>query len=76
LKAGVDAIWLAIFIGIAVATLTASFGGWILGLFAAEPSVISEGTKYLAVSAIGLPAMLSVQAATGVIRGLQDTRTP
>lgn len=76
LKAGVDAIWLAIFIGVSVAILITLVGGWILGLFAAEPDVISEGTKYLAVSGFGLPAMLSVQAATGVIRGLQDTRTP
>ncbi|WP_344447121.1 MATE family efflux transporter, partial [Kitasatospora nipponensis] len=31
---------------------------------------------YLRVSALGIPAMLTVLAATGVLRGLQDTRTP
>ncbi|WP_064674649.1 MATE family efflux transporter, partial [Streptomyces albus] len=34
------------------------------------------GTTYLRVSALGIPAMLIVLAATGVLRGLQDTKTP
>ena len=35
-----------------------------------------EATTYLTVSLIGLPGMLVVIAATGLLRGLQDTRTP
>ena len=31
---------------------------------------------YLRISALGIPAMLVVLATTGVLRGLQDTRTP
>ena len=31
---------------------------------------------YLAISSAGIPAMLAVIAATGLFRGLQDTRTP
>ena len=51
----------------------------------ARPLVDAFGTSaaatpyaltYLRVSVVGLPAMLVVLAATGVLRGLQDTRTP
>jgi len=35
-----------------------------------------NAVSYLAISAWGLPAMLFVLAATGLLRGLQDTRTP
>ena len=30
----------------------------------------------LRISALGLPAMLLTMATTGILRGLQDTRTP
>ncbi|MFF9345574.1 MATE family efflux transporter, partial [Streptomyces sp. NPDC014773] len=33
-------------------------------------------TTYLRISALGIPAMLVVLASTGVLRGLQDTKTP
>ena len=36
----------------------------------------SRATTYLRISALGVPAMLLNLAATGVLRGLQDTRTP
>src|SRR5699024_11573769 len=35
-----------------------------------------HATAYLPSSMIGLPAMLAVLAATGVLRGLQDATTP
>ncbi|TDC78331.1 MATE family efflux transporter [Streptomyces hainanensis] len=42
------------------------------GALTAAPHAVT----YLRVSAVGLPAMLIVLAATGVLRGFQDTRTP
>jgi putative MATE family efflux protein len=73
---GIDGLWLATGLGVLLAAV---------GLLAAEPlvaafdpSVATTGhaLTYLRVSLPGLPAMLVVLAATGVLRGLQDTRTP
>ena len=41
-----------------------------------RPTVSAEASVYLSISMAGLPAMLVVFAATGLLRGLQDTRTP
>src|SRR5699024_8903137 len=38
--------------------------------------VAQHARTYLAISMAGLPAMLLVFAAAGLLRGLQDTRTP
>src|SRR4029079_9907792 len=48
----------------------------LVGLFGASDTAAPYATTYLRVSALGIPAMLVVLAATGVLRGLQDTRTP
>jgi putative MATE family efflux protein len=73
---GVDGLWLALAIGIPLAV-----AGWLatpllVGAFGAEDAVTADAAVYLAISMIGLPAMLLVFAATGLLRGLQDTRTP
>ena len=46
------------------------------GVFGASEAVLDQATTYLRISALGIPAMLVVLATTGVLRGLQDTRTP
>jgi putative MATE family efflux protein len=74
--AGVDGSWLALALGILLAA-----AGWfasplLVGLFGAAPAVTAEATTYLMLSMLGLPAMLLVFATTGLLRGLQDTRTP
>ena len=48
----------------------------LVGLFGAGPGASGAARSYLSVSLLGVPAMLVVLAATGVLRGLQDTRTP
>ena len=45
-------------------------------LFGPSPEVAQQATTYLELSMWGLPAMLIVFAATGLLRGLQDTLTP
>ncbi len=76
LAAGVDGVWLAIFLGVAVGTLGIFFGSTLVSWFGAEVTVSAGATDYLTISWWGLPGMLIVLAATGVLRGLQDTRTP
>ena len=44
--------------------------------FGGSPGVSAEAATYLRISLLGAPSMLVVLAGTGVLRGLQDTRTP
>jgi putative MATE family efflux protein len=76
LAAGRDGVWLALLLGIVLA---------VAGFWAAEPLVTLMGAEgdvrtfavdYLRWSMPGLTAMLLIFAGTGVLRGLQDTKTP
>jgi putative MATE family efflux protein len=76
LRAGLDGLWLALGIGILLvaAGLPASAG--LVGLFGADAGVAAAAATYLSISLWGIPGMLIVIAANGLLRGLQDTRTP
>lgn len=76
LSAGVDGIWLSVALGILTAALIAAFAAPLSRALGAGGAVVHASAHYLHIAAIGLPAMLVVLAATGVLRGLQDTRTP
>jgi putative MATE family efflux protein len=76
LAAGRDGVWLAFLLGVVLA---------VAGFWAAEPLVTLMGAQgevrtfavdYLRWSMPGLVAMLLIFAGTGILRGLQDTRTP
>jgi putative MATE family efflux protein len=73
---GVDGVWLAALLGTAVAVLGFVLAVPLVGAFGASGEVADQAVTYLRWSLPGLPAMLVVLAATGVLRGLQDTRTP
>jgi len=76
MRQGMDGCWLALLIG--VVTLIAGWPatGWVVSLFEPAPDVAAHAETYLRISLLGIPSMLFVLAATGVLRGLQDTRTP
>ncbi|QAY72484.1 MATE family efflux transporter [Agromyces protaetiae] len=74
--AGIDGLWLALGIGIVLAVAGWFASPWLVGAFGATEDVSAEASTYLSISMAGLPAMLLVFAATGLLRGLQDTRTP
>lgn len=76
LARGIDACWLALGIGAACTIVLLLAGTPILQLFGPSPAVLDQAALYLRISALGLPAMLAVQAATGLVRGLQDARLP
>lgn len=76
IAAGIDGTWLAVGLGAVTAVLVAAFAGPICRLFGASPEALDHAVTYLRISAISIPAMLVVLATTGVLRGLQDTRTP
>lgn len=75
IRAGVDGIWLAIVAG-AVLLATVPLAHPLVALFGATGEVTGHAATYLGISILGLPGMLIVLAATGLLRGLQDTRTP
>ena len=74
--AGVDGCWLALVLGVVLAAAGWAASPFLVGLFGASPGVTEQADQYLTLSMLGLPAMLLVYAATGLLRGLQDTRTP
>ncbi|MEV0414365.1 MATE family efflux transporter [Streptomyces sp. NPDC050448] len=76
IRQGMDGIWLALLIGAAVVAVVLPTAPFLISLFGASDTVAPYAVTYLRISALGIPAMLMVLAATGVIRGLQDTRTP
>ncbi|MFJ6027064.1 MATE family efflux transporter [Pseudarthrobacter sp. NPDC092424] len=76
LAAGRDGVWLALVLGSALAVAGFAAAGPLVDLLGAEGEVRTFAVEYLRWSMPGLAAMLLVFAGTGVLRGLQDTRTP
>lgn len=73
---GIEGMWLALGLGAVLAVAGFFASPWLVSLFGAEDAVASQATIYLSISMWGLPAMLIVYAATGLLRGMQDTVTP
>ncbi len=73
---GIDGMWLALGIGAVLALVGYLATPVLVGLFGATPEVARDAEIYLGISMWGLPAMLIVFAATGLLRGMQDTVTP
>ena len=76
IAAGIDGTWLAIGLGTVTAAVVALAAGPLAHVFGASEAALAQAVTYLRISALGIPAMLVVLATTGVLRGLQDTRTP
>lgn len=73
---GVDGLWLAALIGSLLTVITLPLTRSIVALF--DPGTVVEdlATTYLRIALLGVAPLLLMLAATGVLRGLQDTRTP
>ncbi|MFJ3440345.1 MATE family efflux transporter [Streptomyces sp. NPDC086081] len=76
IRQGMDGIWLALLLGAAVVAVALPTAPHLVDLFGASEAAAPYATTYLRISVLGIPAMLVVLAATGVLRGLQDTKTP
>jgi putative MATE family efflux protein len=76
LAAGRDGVWLALLLGTLLAVAGFVAAEPLVGLMGAGGQVRSFAVDYLRWSMPGLVAMLLIFAGTGVLRGLQDTRTP
>ncbi|HEX6919455.1 MAG TPA: MATE family efflux transporter [Actinomycetes bacterium] len=76
LAQGIDGVWLAAALGTLLGLAGLALAGPLVDAFGTSAAATPYALTYLRVSLPGLPAMLVVLAATGVLRGLQDTRTP
>lgn len=76
LEVGRDGLWTALGLGVVLAILGYAVGRPLLRGLGARGQVLDHATSYFLWSLPGLVAMLVVLAAVGVLRGLQDTRTP
>ncbi|MER5572227.1 MATE family efflux transporter [Streptomyces massasporeus] len=76
IRQGMDGIWLALLLGAVVAAVALPTAPHLVDLFGASDAATPYAITYLRISVLGIPAMLVVLAATGVLRGLQDTKTP
>ncbi|MFJ7179194.1 MATE family efflux transporter [Streptomyces massasporeus] len=76
IRQGMDGIWLALLLGAVVVAVALPTAPHLIDLFGASDAATPYAITYLRISALGIPAMLVVLAATGVLRGLQDTKTP
>ena len=73
---GIDGLWLAVTVGVGLAVVGLALSTELVDLFGTSESAAPYAVTYLHISLFGLPSMLLVLAATGVARGLKDTRTP
>lgn len=76
LAAGRDGVWLALLLGSVLALAGFLAAEPLMDLMGARGAVRVFAVDYLRWSMPGLVAMLLIFAGTGVLRGLQDTRTP
>jgi putative MATE family efflux protein len=76
LTQGIDGLWLALGVGATLTALGLGAAPTLIEAFGTSASATPYAVVYLRISLFGIPSMLLVLAATGVLRGLQDTRTP
>ncbi|WP_218852783.1 MATE family efflux transporter [Spelaeicoccus albus] len=74
--AGIDGMWLAVGIGCVLIVLGVFLTPTAVSVFPSSAAVATAAGHYVFVSLAGMPAMLLVIAASGLLRGLQDTKTP
>ena len=76
LASGIDGMGLAALMGVGIAAFLILGAPWFLPWYGSSAAATGYGVTYLRIVAFGMPAQLVMLASTGVLRGLQDTRTP
>ena len=76
LAQGIDGVWLAVLIGVVVTVAGVALTDPLVAAFGAGDEVSEQATTYLRIAFLGTTPLLVMLATTGVLRGLQDTRTP
>ena len=73
---GIQALWLAVILGIITSVILLFFGRTLISLVRPEAAVESLALTYLRISLIGFTCQLVALAGTGYLRGTKDTKTP
>ena len=76
LAQGIDGVWLAVGIGVVATVLGVAATEPLVHVFGAGDAVSEQAATYLRIAFLGTTPLLVMLASTGVLRGLQDTRTP
>ncbi len=76
LRQGLDGVWLAVLIGIIVTLVGMTLTPVVIDAFGTGTTVAAYATTYLRLAFLGTTPLLVMLATTGILRGLQDTRTP
>lgn len=76
IRAGFDGMWLALYCAVVLLLVGIVAAGPVISVMTDDPFVASAARSYFTISLWGLPGMLISLAAVGLLRGLQDTRTP
>ena len=76
LAQGIDGVWLAVGIGVVATVLGVAATEPLVHAFGAGDAVSEQAATYLRIAFLGTTPLLVMLASTGVLRGLQDTRTP
>lgn len=76
LAQGIDGVWLAVGIGLVATVAGVAATDPLVAAFGVGDEVADHATTYLRIACLGITPLLVMLATTGVLRGLQDTRTP
>lgn len=76
LTGGFDGIILGALLGLAIIAVLQLLMKPIIGLYQPPPEVAAQAEIYLRIASLGFPFLLVMLASTGVLRGLQDTKSP
>jgi putative MATE family efflux protein len=73
---GVQALWLAVLMGVPIAAALAVLARPLCTLLGGTGGALDAAVLYLRISAVGIPFVLVALAGQGVFRGVADLRTP
>ena len=71
-----QALWLALAVGITVATVVVVFAHQLVALLGGEGDVAALAVRYLRIASLGVPCALIALAGQGWLRGVGNLRTP
>jgi putative MATE family efflux protein len=75
-RLGVQAVWLSLAFGVAVAAIVAALADPLVALMGGEGEAAEYAATYLRIAAVGLPAAFLALGGQGYLRGVSDLRTP
>jgi putative MATE family efflux protein len=73
---GVQATWLAVGLGVAIALVVEVIGAPLVSVIADGGAIAAEALPWLRIAVLGAPAILISLAGNGWMRGVQDTKRP